>query len=163
MSAIVNATPLIALAVVDQLDLLPQILGDIIVPTTVHNEVIRQGLERPGAQLIAQAKWLQVVSPKTTSTIEPFLLGLDPGELDVLLLAREQQPDWVIIDERQARRAARALGLPVKGTVGILLAAGLTGLRSRDELIADLAKMISHGIRISPQLQSWLKEELEKA
>ena len=121
MSAIVNATPLIALAVVDQLDLLPQILGDIIVPTTVHNEVIRQGLERPSAQLIAQAKWLQVVSPKTTSTIEPFLLGLDPGELDVLLLAREQQPDWVIIDERQARRAARALGLPVKGTVGILL------------------------------------------
>jgi predicted nucleic acid-binding protein len=91
------------------------------------------------------------------------LLGLDPGELDVLLLAREQQPDWVIIDERQARRAARALGLPVKGTVGILLAAGLTGLRSIDELIADLAKMISHGIRISPQLQSWLKEELEKA
>ena len=39
----------------------------------------------------------------------------------------------------------------------------MTGLRSKDELIADLAEMISHGIRISPQLQSWLKEELEKA
>ena len=152
MSAIVNATPLIALAVIDQLDLLPQIFGDIIVPTTVHHEVIGRGLERPGAQLIAQAAWLQVISPQATATIEPLLLGLDAGEMDVLLLAQEQQPDWVIIDERQARRAARAMGLSVKGTMGILLTAGLAGLRSKDELIADLDKMINQGIRISPQL-----------
>jgi predicted nucleic acid-binding protein len=30
----------------------------------------------------------------------------------------------VIIDERLARRVAQAMGLPVKGTLGILLAAG---------------------------------------
>jgi predicted nucleic acid-binding protein len=47
MSVIINATPLIALAVVDQLELLPQIFGDVIVPTTVYNEVVGQGLERP--------------------------------------------------------------------------------------------------------------------
>jgi predicted nucleic acid-binding protein len=46
MSAIVNATPLIALALVDQLDLLPQIFGEITVPTTVYNEVIGQGIDR---------------------------------------------------------------------------------------------------------------------
>ena len=103
MSVIVNATPLIALALVDQLDLLPRIFSDVIVPTTVYGEVIGQGLERPGAQLIAQADWLRVASPKTTTTIEPFLLGLDKGEIDVLLLAQEQRPEWVIIDERQAR------------------------------------------------------------
>jgi predicted nucleic acid-binding protein len=163
MSAIVNATPLIALALVDQLDLLPQIFGDIIVPLTVYNEVIGQGLERPGAQAISQAQWLQVMAPTAVSTVEPLLLGLDRGELDVLLLAQEQAPDWVIIDERQARRAARAMGLPVKGTVGVLLAVGLSGLRSEEELLDDLEKMIRHGIRVSPQLQSWLKQELEKA
>lgn len=124
MKVIVNATPLIALALVDQLDLLPQIFGEIITPTTVYHEVSGQGLNRPGAQIIKQAEWLQVVSPQTVSTIEPLLLGLDQGELDVLLLAQERRPDWVIIDERQARRAARAMRLPVKGTVGILLTAG---------------------------------------
>ena len=76
MSVIINATPLIALAVVEQLELLPQIFGEVIVPTTVYNEVIGQGLDRPGAQLITQANWLQIVSPKTTSSVEPLLLGL---------------------------------------------------------------------------------------
>jgi predicted nucleic acid-binding protein len=162
MRAIVNATPLIALALVDRLDLLPRIFGEIIVPTTVYDEVIGQGLERPGAQAIAQAQWLQVMAPTTVSTVEPLLLGLDRGELDVLVLAQEQDPDWVIIDERQARRAARAMGLPVKGTVGVLLTVGLSGLRSKEELLDDLEGMIRRGIRISPQLQSWLKQELEK-
>ena len=162
MRAIVNATPLIALALVDRLDLLPRIFGEIIVPTTVYDEVVGQGLERPGAQGISQAQWLQVMAPTTVSTIEPLLLGLDRGELDVLLLAQDQDPDWIIIDERQARRAARAMGLPVKGTVGVLLTMGLSGLRSKEELLNDLEGMIRRGIRISPQLQSWLKQELEQ-
>lgn len=162
MRAIVNATPLIALALVDQLDLLPQIFSEITVPTTVYDEVVGQGLERPGAQAIAQTQWLQVMAPTAVSTVEPLLLGLDRGELDVLLLAQEQDPDWVIIDERQARRAARAMGLPVKGTVGVLLTIGLSGLRSKEELLNDLEGMIRRGIRVSPQLQSWLKQELEK-
>ncbi|MCB9076065.1 MAG: DNA-binding protein [Anaerolineaceae bacterium] len=78
-------------------------------------------------------------------------------------MAKERQPDWVVIDERQARRAARAMGLPVKGTVGILLAAGLAGLRSKETLLTDVKKMIDQGIRISPQLTVWLRQELEKA
>jgi predicted nucleic acid-binding protein len=53
-----------------------------------------------------------------------MLLGLDSGELSVLLLAQKIQPDWVIIDEQLAQRVAQAMGLPVKGTLGILLAAG---------------------------------------
>ena len=77
MSVIINATPLIALAVVDQLELLPQIFGDVLVPTTVYNEVVSQGLERPGAQIIARVDWLQSISPRTTSSVEPLLLGLD--------------------------------------------------------------------------------------
>lgn len=48
-----------------------------------------------------------------------MLLGLDTGELQVLLLAQEVHADWVIIDERLGRRIARVMNLPVKGTVGI--------------------------------------------
>ena len=54
------------------------------------------------------------------------------------------------------------MGQPVKGTVGILLTAGLAGLRSKEELLDDIAEMIEQGIRISPLLQLWLKEEIEK-
>ena len=88
MSAIVNATPLIALALVRRLDLLPQIFEEVIVPTIVYQEVTGRG-DRPGTQAITQANWLQIVSPQTVPSIEPLLLGLDAGEMDVLLLARE--------------------------------------------------------------------------
>jgi predicted nucleic acid-binding protein len=71
MKVIVNATPLIGLAVVNQLNLLRQIFDHIIVPTTVYEEVIGQGWNRPGAQRIADAEWLQVVSPTAVSTMEP--------------------------------------------------------------------------------------------
>ena len=64
---------------------------------------------------------MQVKGPDRLLTIEPLLLGLDAGELQVLLLARDLQPDWVLVDERLGRRVARVLQLPVKGTVGILL------------------------------------------
>lgn len=100
MSAIVNATPLIALALVDRLDLLQKLFGEVIVPPRVYAEVTSRGRDRPGAQAIAQLEWLQIVPVKTAPVIEPLLLGLDPGEMDVLLLAREYRPDWAVIDER---------------------------------------------------------------
>jgi predicted nucleic acid-binding protein len=162
MKAITNATPLIALAVLEQLDLLPQIFDEIIAPTAVYEEVVIHGQARPGAAAIAHADWLRIASPNAIPTIEPLLLGLDEGEMQVLLLAREIRPDWVLIDERQARRVARAMGLPVKGTLGILLAAALAGLLSKEEALNAPRRLMDKGIRIGPQWQMWLKEELDK-
>ena len=53
----------------------------------------------------------------------------------MLFLAREVHPDWVLIDERSGRRVAQAIGLPVKGTVGILLAAFRAGLVSKTQAL----------------------------
>jgi predicted nucleic acid-binding protein len=91
-----------------------------------------------------------------------MLLGLDAGEMDVLLLAREQQPDWVLLDERLGRRVARAMGLPVKGTLGVLLAAVLAGLLSKAEALDGMQQLTESEIRISSRWQDWFKDELEK-
>lgn len=111
MRVIANATPLIAFALLERLDLLRQMFDEIVVPATVYEEVTARGSDRPGAVAISQADWLQIASPKAEPTIEPMLLGLDAGEMEVLLLARETQPDWVLIDERQGRRVAQERGL----------------------------------------------------
>lgn len=161
MKVIVNATPLIALALLERLDLLRQMFDEVIVPGKVYDEVVSQGIGRPGSAAIAQADWLKVVSSGQSPTIEPMLLGLDEGEIEVLLLAIESQPDWVLIDERQGRRVARALKLPIKGTVGFLLTAVLAGLLSREEALDAVRRLIERGIRISPRWQRWLEEELK--
>lgn len=160
MSVIVNATPLITLAIINRLTLLHQLFGEVIVPTTVYQEVVYQGGDRPGTTAIAEATWLTVVSPKRQPSLEPLLLGIDAGETEVLLLAQELQPDWVIIDERQARRIAQAMGFAVKGTLGILLAANFAGFVSKQDVLTDLQTIILGGIRISSQLQDWLEQEL---
>ncbi|MBN1954213.1 MAG: DUF3368 domain-containing protein [Anaerolineae bacterium] len=162
MKVVVNATPLIALALLERLDLLREMFDEVVVPTSVYEEVTIAGASRPGATLIAQADWLQVVSPGVEPTIEPMVLGLDTGEVDVLLLAREIAPDWVLIDERQGRRVAKAMNLPVKGTLGIFLAAVLLGLMSKDEALDGAQRLVALGIRISPRWQSWLEKELER-
>jgi predicted nucleic acid-binding protein len=163
MKVVVNATPLIALSLVGQLSLLHEMFDEVIVPTAVYEEVVTRGHGRPGASELAQADWLQVMPFQGALTIEPMLLGLDAGELSVLLLARELQPDWVVVDERLARRVAQAMGLPVKGTLGVLLAATWAGLLSRQEAFEALERLLAAGIRVSLRWQSWFKAEVEKA
>jgi predicted nucleic acid-binding protein len=158
MKIIVNATPLIALAIVEQLDLLHQLFDEVIIPSAVYHEVVTQGGDRPGPQLV-KADWLQVMTPVTTSPIEPLLLGLDAGEMEVLLLALQLQPDWVLIDERLARNVAQALGLPVKGTLGVLIAAVQTGRLSKADARTVPERLLKAGIRIGPRLLQWFQAE----
>ena len=100
MKVVVNATPLIALSLINQLELLNELFDEVLVPSAVYQEVVIQGAGQPGSAKLASITWIQVQAPSTSSTIEPLLLGLDTGELQVLRLAQEVQADWVFVDER---------------------------------------------------------------
>jgi predicted nucleic acid-binding protein len=140
MRVIVNATPLIALAAIGRLHLLQDLFGEVIVPQAVYREVVVAGAAKPDADTWATAHWLRIMTPDQEAAFDALLLGLDAGEMEVLLLARQIAPDWVPVDERQARRVAFALGLPVKGTLGVLLAAVLAGLLPMDQALNDLQR-----------------------
>ena len=162
MRAIVDATPLIALALLDRLYLLRALFDEVIVPTAVYDEVVTNAPRRPGSAMIDCAEWLQITTPSAVPTIEPMLLGLDLGETQVLLLARELNPDWVLIDERLARRIAHSMDLPIKGTLGILLAGVLAGKMSKEEALEGMEQLVQSGIRIGSRWQIWFRNELEK-
>jgi predicted nucleic acid-binding protein len=72
------------------------------------------------------------------------------GEAEVIVLARELDADRVVLDDLDARRFARRVGLEIAGTVGLLLAA-----RKRGELAslrAEIERLELLGFRISPVL-----------
>lgn len=162
MRAIVNATPLIALALIDRLDLLRSLFDEVIVPANVYEEVVVQGVGKPGADALARAQWLKILPSPHRPAVDPLLMGLDAGELAVLLLAQQIEPDWVIVDERLARRVAFAMGLAVKGTLGVLLAGVFAGLLTKQEALQDLRKLLDAGIRISPRWQEWFDAQLNR-
>jgi len=88
----------------------------------------------------------------------PPLFELDRGEKQTIILARKNNADRVIIDERIGRRVAEYLGLNVTGTLGILVKAKRTGLISSFRNLA--MDMREQGIHYNVALIERLAEHL---
>ncbi len=121
--AVVNAGPLVALSFLELLHLLPSLFSECWIPKTVFNEVSVAGVGKPGATSLNETEWKSRI--KDCPRVDPLLvMELDPGEAEVITLARNFSPCMALIDERRGRRIARHVyGLPVKGTAGILVEA----------------------------------------
>ena len=123
-----DAGPLIALASVAQLELLPALYRRIIIPEPVIAEIVQSGAGRAGAVEVGSAGWMEVVP--ATGAADPLLAAeLGAGESAVVSTAVRLRAPLVLIDERRARRiASRVYGLTVRGTAGILVEAKRRGL-----------------------------------
>jgi predicted nucleic acid-binding protein len=135
-----NASPLIALARIDHLDLVPKLYQTIVIPTQVYNEVVIAGAGLPGAGQVARAEWIQIIPLSDTVALRSSRekTGLGMGELAAILLARELKADLVLMDEWKARRHAVAEGLAVQGCIGIL------EILYRKKLLPDLRSVYVH-------------------
>ncbi len=122
-----NTGPIIALSIIEQLDLLQIVFPRILVSDQVHQELLQGGSSGSGVSTYSQATWIERVS--ISGAIDDLLMSvLDQGEASVIQLAREISANQVLIDERKARKIARAVyGLNVIGTAGILVLAKRRG------------------------------------
>jgi len=76
---------------------------------------------------------------------------LDLGESEAIALATQVDPEQVLLDERDGRRVAKSMGLPVTGVMGILLRAKREGVIT--SLGDALAALEAHaGFRIAHRL-----------
>ena len=137
---VVNTTPIIALSLIGELDLLRSLYDQVVVPSAVEAEVLAGGRGGIGSSELREASWLRVVSLQDPRRAE-LLVDLDRGEAEVLALAQELHADLVIMDERLARLHAKRLGLTLTGTLGVLLRAKQLGhVRAVAPLIDRLRK-----------------------
>lgn len=141
MPAVSNTSPLLNLAIIDRLSLLRQQFGLIQIPTAVLAE-LRVNELLPGSLLLREAiedGWIEVLEVSDRRLVQLLRQNLDPGEAEAIALAVELEPDWTLLDEREGRKAARALDLKITGVVGILLRGWREGeLLSVAEAIAQL-------------------------
>ena len=75
---IADSSPLISLAIIRQLDLLPRLYQSVLLPPAVWNEVAIQGTGLPGAQAVSEATWLQIQTPDQ-AVLEPLSI-IDTAE-----------------------------------------------------------------------------------
>lgn len=123
---VVNASPLIFLAAAGRLDLLRRRAAVVQVPRAVASEVARYGPDDPAARALREHAWLRVVEAAATpSSVLAWDLG--PGESAVIAWALAQPGTIAVLDDLEGRSCARAHGLRVKGTLGLVIEAKRTG------------------------------------
>ncbi len=118
-----NTGPLVALAVINKLDILSHLFDRVIVPEAVHFELLEGGAKQSGVSTYQEAQFIEV--RKLTAPLDPLLDSvLDTGEASVIQLGKEINIDLVLIDERKGRKIAREVyGLRVIGSARILVEA----------------------------------------
>ena len=128
MIVISDTSPIINLAIIDKLDLLPQLFATIVIPEAVFNEIVIIGKGLPGSDIIENAKWVEVKACNNRILINSLLDYVQIGEAEALTLALELHADTIIVDEAAARNLAEQFGLNFTGLLGILIKAKEHGL-----------------------------------
>jgi len=112
-TVVADASPLIALQQIGQLELLHALFGDVVVPPAVVREIQPSLAPRPS--------WI-VERPLGQPAVPLVLRGtLGAGESEALSLALETSAAWLLVDDRAARRVAVTLGVRGADDTGRLL------------------------------------------
>ncbi len=118
-----DAGPLIALAKLNLLSLLPQIFSTVYIPQIVFEEATKNQ-QREDAQRIASfnSPQLKVVDNLENNFSESLKILLDDGEIQALSHAKALKCG-VLMDEKRGRQVAMYHDIPRIGVIGVLLQA----------------------------------------
>ena len=143
-----NTTPLITLAIIDKLDILRELYGKVYIPNAVLEE-IKAGKGKIGYFEIETMEW--IIPQKITNEFSMnYLIDLDDGEAETIILAEELQADIVLIDEKLARGFAEMRGLTLSGSLGVLLEAKKRGIISKVKPLIE--KMLANRRYLSEKI-----------
>jgi predicted nucleic acid-binding protein len=158
LKIVCDSTALIGLAKIGNLGLLEKIFGEIFVPNAVFVEVVDRGKGRPGAKEVQDAKWIRKRTVKDNRTVDMLVAEMGRGEAEVLVLGKELNAGWLILDDERARNSAQSAEFHIIGLAGILLLAKQLGFISAVKPLLD--ELESKNFRLSIRIR---KEILKKA
>ena len=146
--AVVDASPLILLVASGRLALLRGIADRIVIPQAVHDEIHHGALNPTGLAVDAQG-WIELVQ---VPVLPPGVTAcrLDRGESEVLAFAFQNPGAVAVVDERKGRRCAARLGVPLAGTLAVIVAAKSAGTINAIRPVID--DLLACGLYVSPAM-----------
>lgn len=146
MKAVCDTSVLIAFDTLGKKEILYEIFSNVIIPGGVQDEL------RVDLMGFVLEEWITVKKIRNIDLYRNLCLKLDEGESEAITLSLEEKPDYILLDDKDARKEAMSLGLNVIGTVGLLLLAKKRGfITSVTEEIKKLEKRIN--FRLSENLK----------
>jgi predicted nucleic acid-binding protein len=136
--AVADSVCLIALDGVGRLDILKNSFSKIYAPTKVISEFGKN------------PSWIEQKEILDRALFAVLATRIDPGEAEAIVLASELSASMVILDDKQARRLAGAMEVPVIGTLGVLLRAKTRGILPEVSPIID--RLRENGLYVTEEL-----------
>lgn len=133
MIVVSNTSPLMNLAVINQLKIMEQLYGKVIIPEEVSNELVTAGIY----PLIEKKPWIEKHKVKNKGLSGMLKIELDDGEAEAIALAIELKADLVLIDERLGRNIASRFGQKCIGILGMLMEAKHKGIIASVKPVVD--------------------------
>lgn len=154
IKVVCNTSPIIGLSVINKLNLLWEIFGEVIIPQAVYDDITGSSKNHLyGYHELNQAvhsNHIKVYKVVNETLVSELYGKLHKGELETIVAAKELKISDVIIDEKAARNFAEAMMLQTTGIIGILMIA------KRRNKITEIKRyleiLIDHGYRISREL-----------
>jgi predicted nucleic acid-binding protein len=146
MLVVSDATPINVLVRLRVVDILRELYGQVVIPTAVEAE-----LSHPNTPvevrnwLSSMPTWLAVKKPLQ---VDPAIVS-GAGEREAIALALELHADFLLVDDKEARVAARRLQIPITGTIGVLELAAVKSLINLPSVLSELART---GFFIDPEV-----------
>ena len=167
---LVDASAFITLAAIRRSELLTGIDGLIVMPAAVRDEIV-EGPAVGAVERSQESGWLEMPDGTDDEFVEVAReqLGREdaPGELtgDVALLAHALESDEsvVVTDDKPLRKTCKALGVPISGSIGVVIAAVERGDLVPEEAKDALVAMDEVGSRLSARLLRKAERLIEEA
>jgi predicted nucleic acid-binding protein len=152
VTVVSDSSPLIILSKLGCFALLNRVFPRVCISPEVQYEVVIAGAGLPGAAEVSKAEWVEVkaVQNRTDLSSAQQKYGLGPGETSTILLAKELGANPVLLDDYRARQLAKAEGLEILGSVGLLETFYVR--RSLTDLRSAFRELLNHNAYIDQRL-----------
>jgi len=152
---ICDTSPICYFARLGLLHILPNMLGQLVVPQAVVNEIDTGRAQHPNLPDLRLLNWVHITQPPSTPPeISRHQLG--PGETEAIALAHSLSDTCILLDDFQARQEATEKGIPVRGTLALLLMA------KERNLVQEVGPLIDQldalGFRVSDAVRETILE-----
>jgi predicted nucleic acid-binding protein len=151
---IADSSALVALSVIDRLNLLEDIFKKIYVPRAVYNEVTFSN--KPQAKKLKEFLKDKVIDIELNIT----QIGLGQGELEAIALYKELKSDFLLIDDIRAKKFAKLNGVNTISSLGVLVLA--KELNIINTIKQDLEKLQKSDIYISKKVIDEVLEQVKE-
>lgn len=161
--AVLDASVIIALSVLSHLNKLKHLFKETLVPRAVYEEVCIKGHGLIGdAELseVAKKGVIKVKDVEDRTLVNALIDPLACGEAETISLTVEENAEFIVIDDRLARRRAKNLGLKVIVTLRVLRMMLDKGLIDKKEFLNSIKKLGETGFRINDEVIDKVLKEL---